>query len=96
MSADILPVRIEEKAGSILRVMNAGKKTHLFKRVEKQVLLLRLSVDLGEDEDQVLVEIAHRDVAQGVGSSGLDLFAGRPASEPLAGLSTLPGGLFSY
>jgi hypothetical protein len=64
--------------------------------MEEKVLLLRLGVDLGQDEDQVLVEVAHRNVAQGVGSSGLDLFAGRPASEAVAGSSTLPGGLFSY
>lgn len=43
--------------------------------MKKEVLSLRLRLDLVEDERQVLSQIAETDVAEGVGRGGLDLLA---------------------
>ena len=43
--------------------------------MKKQVLSLRLSLNLVEDERKVLGQVAETDVAEGVGSRGLDLLA---------------------
>ena len=50
-------------------------KTHFFERMKKQVLALRLSLNLVEDERKVLGQVAETDVAESVRRGRLDLLA---------------------
>ena len=77
-----MPVELVPDAGDVAGehldpALAHGLSTdHLLEGVEQQVLPLGLSLDLVEDEGQVLGQVAQGDVPEGVAGSRLDLLTG--------------------